>query len=107
MKLISYIGKAMACVFVLGSFSACKVFSKKPEKSAVTGWNYNDKTMGNFNVMKPKDINTAPGLVFVQGGTFTMGATQEDVMADWNNAPRRVTVNSFFIDLSDIERYLS
>jgi hypothetical protein len=24
-----------------------------------------------------------------------MGATEEDVMGDWNNIPRRVTVNSF------------
>jgi gliding motility-associated lipoprotein GldJ len=31
-----------------------------------------------------------------------MGATQEDVMGDWNNAPRRVTVNSFYIDKSEV-----
>jgi sulfatase modifying factor 1 len=53
-------------------------------------------------VVKPKDIKTAPGLVFVQGGTFTMGAVQEDIMADWNNIPHRVTVNSFFIDKYEV-----
>jgi gliding motility-associated lipoprotein GldJ len=103
MKFISNIGKGIFGVMVLGTFSACTVPPNNGgKKSAVTGWNYNDKTMGNFNVMKPKDINTAPGLVFVQGGTFTMGATQEDVMADWNNAPKRVTVNSFFIDKTEV-----
>jgi formylglycine-generating enzyme len=71
-------------------------------KSSVTGWKYNDKTKGNFNVPKPKDVKTAPGLVFVQGGTFTMGQTQEDVMQDWNNVPKRMTVNSFFIDKTEI-----
>ena len=87
MKLISTLGKGIGCALLLSSCSGgFNIFSKKPEKSKVTGWNYNAKTMGNFSVMKPKDINTAPGLVFVQGGTFTMGATQEDVMADWNNA---------------------
>jgi sulfatase modifying factor 1 len=77
-------------------------FKKKSEKSSATGWSYNDKTQGGFSVPKPKDIKTGPGLVFVQGGTFTMGSTQEDVMGDWNNVPRRVTVNSFFIDRTEV-----
>lgn len=47
-------------------------------------------------------MKTAPGLVFVQGGTFTMGATTEDVMGDWNNMPRRITVNSFYIDKTEV-----
>lgn len=71
-------------------------------KSDVTGWKYNDKTMGNMNVPKPKDVKTAPGLVFVQGGTFMMGQAQEDVMLEWNNNPKRMTVNSFFIDKTEI-----
>ncbi|RFM29659.1 SUMF1/EgtB/PvdO family nonheme iron enzyme [Deminuibacter soli] len=82
-----------------GSLASCH---KKKDKSDVTGWNYNDKDRGGFFVAKPKDIKTGPGLVFVQGGTFTMGATQEDVMGDWNNMPRRVTVNSFFIDKTEV-----
>ena len=31
-----------------------------------------------------------------------MGATEEDVMSDWNNIPRRVTVNSFYIDRTEV-----
>ena len=65
-----------------GAVVSCNPFKKKPQTSSATGWNYNDKSMGNFNVPKPKDIKTAPGLVFVQGGTFTMGRTEEDVMDD-------------------------
>jgi sulfatase modifying factor 1 len=82
--------------------ASCSMLKKKHEKSTVTGWNYNDKDQGNFTVAKPKDVQAAPGLVFVQGGTFTMGAAQEDVMGDWNNIPRRVTVNSFFIDKTEV-----
>ena len=81
-------------------FASC--FKKKPEQSSVTGWNYNDSKMGGFQVSKEKEQRTGPGLVFVQGGTFTMGATQEDVMRDWNNVPRRVTVNSFYIDQTEV-----
>ena len=50
----------------------------------------------------PKNKVTGPGLVFVQGGTFTMGQTEEDVMGDWNNIPRRVSVPSFYIDSTEV-----
>ncbi|MEP6726490.1 MAG: gliding motility lipoprotein GldJ, partial [Bacteroidota bacterium] len=73
------------------SVASCKP-KNKSGKSDVTGWNYNDKNMGGYQVSKEKEEKTGPGLVFVQGGTFTQGATQEDVMGDWNNIPRRITV---------------
>jgi formylglycine-generating enzyme len=87
------------------AFSSCKegkIFGKKMDKSGATGWNYNDKNQGGFSMTKPKDIKAGPGLVFVQGGTFVMGATDEDVMGDWNNVPKRITVNSFFIDKTEV-----
>lgn len=102
MQLLNIVRNTVLLTIVVSVSASCSFFKKKPEKSNATGWNYNDKNFGNFNVVKPKDIKTAPGLVFVQGGTFTMGATQEDVMADWNNIPHRVTVNSFFIDKAEI-----
>lgn len=82
--------------------SSCNIFKKKKENSDVTGWNYNDKNQGGYQVSREKEQRTGPGLVFVQGGTFTMGSTQEDVMGDWNNIPRRVTVNSFYIDRTEV-----
>ena len=80
--------------------SSCS--SNKKEKSSVTGWNYNDKNMGGYQVSKEKEQRTGPGLVFVQGGTFQMGAVEEDVMSDWNNIPSRKTVNSFYIDRTEV-----
>ena len=85
-------------VTAVSGFYSCK----PKEKSAVTGALYNDKASGGFSVAKPKDTKVAPGLVFIQGGTFTMGATDEDVMQEWNNVQRRVTVNSFFIDKTEV-----
>ena len=38
---------------------------------------------------------TGPGLMFIEGGTFSMGRVEQDVMYEWNNVPRRVTVSSF------------
>ncbi|NCI49015.1 SUMF1/EgtB/PvdO family nonheme iron enzyme [Sediminibacterium roseum] len=99
MQLLTSTRNLVLLLAVAGSLASCH---KKKDKSTATGWNYNDKDQGNFSVAKPKDVNTAPGLVFVQGGTFTMGAAQEDVMGDWNNIPRRITVNSFFIDKTEV-----
>jgi sulfatase modifying factor 1 len=86
---------------VIAVFSSCNKL-KKVEKSKVTGWNYNDKKMGSYNVSKEKDQRTGPGLVFVQGGTFIMGATDEDVLGNWDNIPRRKTVTSFLIDRTEV-----
>lgn len=91
-----------SCALLVASCKDGKLFGKKKESSDVTGWNYNDKNRGGYQVAREKEQRTGPGLVFVQGGTFTMGSTQEDVMGDWNNIPRRVTVNSFYIDRSEV-----
>jgi formylglycine-generating enzyme len=99
MNMLTGVRSCVLLAATVGAFASCK---PKTEKSTATGWNYNDKKQGSFSVAKPKDVKTAPGLVFVQGGTFTMGATQEDVMAEFNNVPKRITVNSFFIDKTEV-----
>ncbi|MDP4264610.1 MAG: SUMF1/EgtB/PvdO family nonheme iron enzyme [Bacteroidota bacterium] len=92
----------LSAVVLVALLTSCKSSSSKKSKSDVTGWNYNDKNMGGYQIAKAKDQNTGPGLVFVQGGTFTMGQTEEDVMGDWNNIPRRVSVPSFYIDRTEV-----
>ncbi len=72
------------------------------EVSRTTGWSYNDPEAGGFEVQGYYDQETGPGLVFIDGGTFTMGRTQEDVMYDWNNLPRRVSVSSFYMDETEV-----
>jgi gliding motility-associated lipoprotein GldJ len=76
--------------------------SNKKEVSNVTGWAYNDKSTGGFEVKSDYHQETPPGMVFIEGGTFTMGRTQEDIPGDWNNVPRRVTVSSFYMDQFEI-----
>ena len=41
-------------------------------------------------------------MVYVDGGTFTMGLVKDDVMHDWNNTPRRMQVSAFFIGEAEI-----
>src|SRR4051812_19092758 len=76
--------------------------SCKKEQSAVTGWNYNDPKNGGFEVVPYDEQETGPGLVLIEGGTFTMGRTEQEITMDWNNIPRRVTVSSFYIDETEV-----
>jgi len=93
---------AAAIVVVFTSCGSKGSSGSSKTQSDVTGWKYNDKKMGGFQIAKAKDQETGPGLVFVQGGTFTMGQTEEDVMSEWNNIPRRVSVPSFYIDRTEV-----
>jgi formylglycine-generating enzyme len=90
------------CAAFLASCKGKSLFSKKKEKSDVTGWNYDDKNRGGYQVAKAKEQNTGPGLVLIQGGTFTMGQTEEDVMSQWDNIPSRQSVPSFYMDKSEV-----
>lgn len=68
------------------------------ERSSTTGWKYNDTKWGGFEKLDYEGQVTGPNLVLIEGGTFTMGVTEQDVTYDWNNVPRRVTVSSFYMD---------
>ena len=72
------------------------------ERSPVTGWAYNDPQNGGFEKVPYEEQETGPGLVLVEGGTFTFGRAEQDVTYDWNNVPRRVTVSSFYMDETEI-----
>ena len=66
-----------------------------------TGWKPND-TKGWFFTGKKQKPKGWPGMVYVDGGTFTMGLVKDDVMHDWNNTPRRMQVSAFFIGEAEI-----
>ncbi len=65
------------------------------KKSTKTGLEYN---AGNFAVKNYKGQETAPGLVFIEGGTFHMGGGEKDIAYAMDNRERQVTVSSFYID---------
>ena len=70
--------------------------------SKATGWDINSKKGGfQFNI-EFEEQETGPGLVFIEGGTFTKGQVQDDVMHDWNNTPNKQHVMSFYIDETEV-----
>ena len=70
--------------------------------SRATGWKYNSKEGGFQVATNYKEQETGPGLVFIEGGTFTMGRVQDDVMHDWNNTPTQQHVQSFYMDETEV-----
>ena len=65
---------------IAGTFTmSCKKGSSKSGSSSTTGWNLNDKKWGGFEKSPNAQQITGPNLVLVEGGTFVMGATEEDL----------------------------
>lgn len=90
-------------VFLIFAAAIVSLFSScKNEISSTTGWEYNNSRNGGFEVVPYAEQETGPGLILIEGGTFTMGRAQQDVMYEWNNIPRRVTVSSFYMDQNEI-----
>lgn len=79
--------------------SAC---SNKAGKSETTGWNFNDPKWGGYDVSDRTNQQTAPGLVFIEGGSFTMGHVTEDTRYTWDNVAHTVTVSSFYMDECEV-----
>jgi len=70
--------------------------------SKTTGQAYNNPKWGGFANPNYRGQETGPGLVLVEGGSFTMGSTEKDLQFDNNNAERTVTVNSFYMDEAEV-----
>ena len=75
------------------------------EASSSTGWDYNNPKVGGFQKVPFIDQETGPGLILVEGGTFTMGRAEQDVMYDWNARATRVTVSSFYMDQTEVTNF--
>lgn len=96
--------------FKLSAFASLALFSAmliscgggSKNASTTTGWDYNNPDNGGFEVRSYAGQVTGPGLVLIEGGTYTMGRVEQDVMFEWNNIPRRVTVSSFYMDETEV-----
>ncbi len=94
---LSAIAQLVVVAFILVSCGG-----GKKTASSTTGWKYNDPDNGGFEVKYGYEQELGPGLVMIEGGTFTMGRVEQDVLYDWNNVPRRVTVSSFYMDETEV-----
>ena len=88
-------------VFISLLFVNCK--SSSSNKSRLTGLSFNDPKNGNYIRANSFDGQETPlGMVGVEGGSFTMGQVQDDVMFDWNTTPNKIHVRSFYMDEAEV-----
>jgi gliding motility-associated lipoprotein GldJ len=92
---------SLSLIFVLGSCHSSAV-QKRQGSSRKTGWAYNDPQWGDFQVMQYVEQEAGPDQVLIEGGVFTMGNTEQDVMFDWNSMRRRVTLSSYYMDKTEV-----
>ena len=98
---MKYLLKLSLLLIVGLLFTSCGKSSKNA--SSLTGWNFNDPNYGNF--IKGKEFagqKPPSGMVPIEGGSFTMGQVQDDVMFDWNTTPKKMHVRSFFMDEAEV-----
>lgn len=81
---------------------SCNKSRDYKDSSRATGWKMNSKEGGFQYNPKAKEQETGPGLIFIEGGTFTMGKVQDDPMHDWNNSPNQQHVQSFYMDETEV-----
>lgn len=95
---VNYLLIVLLATLVVG----CHNRSNK-NSTSLTGWSSKDKERAGFsNTERYKGQQTPPGMVLIEGGTFTMGHVQDDVLFDWNTTPVDMQVRSFFLDETEV-----
>ncbi len=93
--------KFLLVVFLVATLVSCN--KKSRTHSDLTGWRFNDPTYGGFTAnTNYAGQKTPPGMVLIEGGTFTMGSVQDDVLFDWNTTPTKQQVRSFYMDEAEV-----
>ncbi|WP_367773431.1 gliding motility lipoprotein GldJ [Flavobacterium sp. WC2421] len=93
--------RLMLSLIMIVGFASCSKKSSSKNASRATGWNVDSK-----KASSSKKQEAGPGLVFVEGGTFTMGKVEDDVMHDWNNTPTQQHVQSFYMDETEVTNFM-
>ena len=98
------------CIFTLAVLSSLSIVftgcsrngSVKSGQSSATGWKIGENGGFDYKGKDYKDQIQGPNLILIHGGTYTKGRVQDDVMKDWNNAPTRMQVRSFYMDETEV-----
>jgi len=102
---IKFLNLAIVCLLIFsscGTKNSSSAGSSSSDKSTATGWEYNNYKNGGFEQVDKTEQETGPGLVLVEGGVFTMGSNEEDVMKDNNAGRKKTTVATFYMDETEV-----
>ena len=65
--------------FAIIALAGLIAVSCSKKSSRTTGWAYNDANNGGFEVTEINDQEIGPDLIAIEGGTFVMGATTDNI----------------------------
>jgi len=72
------------------------------KRSTATGMVYNSKDENSFGVRDYEGQPQGPNLRFIEGGRVILGSFEEDILGAMDNIERTVTVNSFYMDETEV-----
>lgn len=103
MKKIFYY--ALTFLFALVLFTSCKNKNNGANISNKTGYAYNKKENGGFEVASGFKRGVGQGLMEIEGGEFVMGGSAVDIPGQdlsTYNYKREVTISSFYMDETEV-----
>jgi gliding motility-associated lipoprotein GldJ len=86
----------------LSLFGVIALTSCEENKSTATGWDYNKSSNGGTERVPYLEQEIGPGLVFIEGGVYKMGRTEDDLNYSGDNLQAPVTVSSFLMDETEV-----
>jgi gliding motility-associated lipoprotein GldJ len=93
--------KIVTVVLSLLTLASC--IKSTSRNSKLTGIPFSNNGSGNFNKSNGIKSQEIPqGMVAIEGGSFTMGQVQDDIMFDWNTTPKSMHVRSFYMDEAEV-----
>jgi gliding motility-associated lipoprotein GldJ len=103
MKRILYY--SLTFIFVLVAFTSCKNRKNSANISNKTGYAYNNRDNGGFEVASNFKRGVGQGLMEIEGGQFIMGGSGIDIpgqeLSNYNYK-REVTISSFYMDETEV-----
>ena len=95
--------KIVTVVLSLLTLASCDLFKTTSRNSKLTGIPFNNNGFVKFNKSNGTRSQEIPmGMVAIEGGYFTMGQVQDDIMFDWNTTPKSMHVRSFYMDEAEV-----
>lgn len=93
----------LAAIVTVSSCSLLGIGGKKDTVSSTTGVEYaTEKSRLGYRPYDDQELPSPPGMVFVQGGRTILGSFEQDLYGARDNVERTVTVNSFFMDETEV-----
>jgi sulfatase modifying factor 1 len=93
----------LACTLVVFMVSSCPLLKKGSSIDSKTGAEYaTEGDMLGYQPYNEQELPAPPGMVFIQGGRTVLGSFEQDLYGARDNVERTVTVNSFFMDETEV-----